>query len=565
MAPPQRTKRRGFNRQAVQVYASSSDLEDCGRSTSTNHARKYEAKKASSKKRRSNWSDDDFSHGNEDDEQHYLHIQNGQGISDAIAVAPSPRRKKHKSDQPRGLRHSHLWRTEFPPWLRKVDSNTVVCPNEELERMAAYLSVKPQEITARREIVRVISDTIRSTFHHSHELQFHLFGSLATATSSLATFRSDIDLTIEVVPPPSSEAVVYTSAMYDDDDDEYDSGHSFFDGHDADFDISAMQFNFITHKAPAPSRKTHVQVATLQSGLAASNLPENKVVMTRAERNQCVRFLHKAARALRQAHPSFSIEVRRLAKVPIINVIHRASAPRVTRAMSSSLSYIEAGKSLTLLVAQVLLKEFLYQNGINKPYEGGIGSFRLYCMVTHVVAASNPRDGAATLLLRFFERFGCAKTFNNRTVLRLRLPEHDPPLKCDVEFTSIFRLRDCNYLFHQAFERLQRVLHGHGSMHNHVVVKDDDADTTSGVLASLFWTYDLRQEREHRLALAVQHMGHIAAAVPSVEALVADDIYAVKKKQMHKIVADKKFGKKRITTSAKKLKRQLARRLATGQ
>ncbi|RHY72067.1 hypothetical protein DYB34_011968 [Aphanomyces astaci] len=405
MAPPsswQPTQRGAKRLPPVQVYASSSDSEEYGDCMS--HTGKKETKR-----QRSIWSDDDF---DKNDDELYLHIQNGQGIDDAV---PSrPRRKKQKpSDQPqRGLRHSHLWRSEFPPWLRKVDSNAMVCPNEELEHMATYLSVKPQEVQARRAIVRDISATIQAAFHQSHDLQFHLFGSLATATSSLATFRSDIDLTIQVVVPPSSANMVeYTSAAYDDDEgvgypDSTGADQSYFDDHDADVDISGMQFNFITSSSsshapnstpPSASASATNQRASSFATAAALNNKPAATSMSKAERSQCVRFLHKAARSLRQAHPSFQVEVRRLAKVPIINVVD----------------------------------EFLYQNAINKPYEGGIGSFRLYCMVTHVLATTprKERGAPAALLLRFFQHFGCSQKFNNRTVLKLDLPHHDPPLR----------------------------------------------------------------------------------------------------------------------------------------
>ncbi|RHY95107.1 hypothetical protein DYB31_016001, partial [Aphanomyces astaci] len=288
----------------------------------------------------------------------------------------------------------------------------MVCPNEELEHMATYLSVKPQEVQARRAIVRDISATIQAAFHQSHDLQFHLFGSLATATSSLATFRSDIDLTIQVVVPPSSANMVeYTSAAYDDDEgvgypDSTGADQSYFDDHDADVDISGMQFNFITSSSsshapnstpPSASASATNQRASSFATAAALNNKPAATSMSKAERSQCVRFLHKAARSLRQAHPSFQVEVRRLAKVPIINVVD----------------------------------EFLYQNAINKPYEGGIGSFRLYCMVTHVLATTprKERGAPAALLLRFFQHFGCSQKFNNRTVLKLDLPHHDPPLR----------------------------------------------------------------------------------------------------------------------------------------
>ncbi|CAK4078548.1 unnamed protein product [Aphanomyces euteiches] len=450
-----------------------------------------------------------------DDDKLYLHIQNGQGLSAAI-----PRRPKTID---RGLKSIHLWKSEYPPWLLKVDSETVSL-SDEMTHLATYLSVKPQEKEARETIVEAITTTLEKSFG-ADEFQVHLFGSHAKSTS-VATFRSDVDMTIEQ-NSTNNRTTYFASDLYDDDDDQ--SGDS---AETEDNDTSGMQFNF-TVGSTTPSN---------QSTASATTPSTTTDTMSKTKRNQCVRFLHKAARYLRQDHPSYTVEVRRWAKVPIINVVDKISKIEVDVSLGKEkptagdeiVAYY-AGTYPIFNILVVLLKEFLYENSINKPYEGGIGSFRLYCMVTHLLATSHPSNisNGPRLLLRFFELYGCSQKFNNKTVLKLRHPKRQPPLQTEVDFQTIFRIRDCNFAFHDASKRLSSAMQA--------------TPREKSVLSSVFWTRDLREDRDERLALATKAKPQLEIAIDTTIATTAPKVPQI----------DKRFGKKRITTSTKKLKKLL--------
>jgi len=78
--------------------------------------------------------------------------------------------------------------------------------------------------------------------------------------------------------------------------------------------------------------------------------------------------------------------------------------------------------SLLFRTLTMFLKVFLWNFGLDKPFTGGIGSFKLYVMVAHILIHA-PREAvmagdAGFLLIVFLKFFGSEKHLNKRSVVR---------------------------------------------------------------------------------------------------------------------------------------------------
>ena len=182
------------------------------------------------------------------------------------------------------------------------------------------------------------------------------------------------------------------------------------------------------------------------------------------------------------------MEVRAKARVPIIALTHRSG-------VSVDISLGVAAEDHTTTVKQMIqscgfldffplcsfLKIFLAQLDLDKPYIGGIGSFKLYAMVTAIItkyqsslktttttATSGPgalsapgsAHRLAHILRLFFRHWGSPQNLNNKTVLVVPLPKlvdssaKNQPDKLEVPFERVFKVD----ALQQAFSVANRVL-----------------------------------------------------------------------------------------------------------
>lgn len=112
-----------------------------------------------------------------------------------------------------------------------------------------------------------------------------------------------------------------------------------------------------------------------------------------------------------------NLEVRRFAMVPIINFMHRDHQVQVDIGLEG------IGKNTNGFVRQSvelygdayihlcrILKLLIRQLGMDKPFEGGLGSFRIYVMVTSLLEAEGEERGeeinVGELLIKFCEMYG---------------------------------------------------------------------------------------------------------------------------------------------------------------
>jgi len=188
------------------------------------------------------------------------------------------------------------------------------------------------------------------------------------------------------------------------------------------------------------------------------------------------------------------MQVRAKARIPIIALKHRCG-------LSVDISLGVAAQDHCTAVSQLvyscgfdnffplcsLLKVFLAQLDLDKPFSGGIGSFKLYALVAatfaqyhqnrcvlkqdaargshHVWTCENPfcnenkyKPNLAEILCLFFSHWGISKNLNDTTVVNVALPvtpeiPHDistqnPTL--EVTFEPVFRVRDLQETFRLA-------------------------------------------------------------------------------------------------------------------
>lgn len=153
------------------------------------------------------------------------------------------------------------------------------------------------------------------------------------------------------------------------------------------------------------------------------------------QRTKRIKVLRTLTQQLRQHDSILSLELRHRAKVPIIALTHRSAVDcdlslglnesetlHLTQAMVNT-----CGAALYHLSA--FLKVFLQQLHLDKPFTGGLGSFKLYVLITQHCLRSpqliedkdDPNLGL--LLLTFLQYYGQKKHLHSETTIHLSLPQ----------------------------------------------------------------------------------------------------------------------------------------------
>lgn len=141
---------------------------------------------------------------------------------------------------------------------------------------------------------------------------------------------------------------------------------------------------------------------------------------------QVRKALRQLAKALNRSGFCQQLAVRPHARVPVITFTDKITGLDVDLCMDAEITSVarESHKRQTArsnrLFERVsesfpqfrpmvmLLKLLLSQLSLNKTFKGGIGSFKLYCMVAHYLAINDvdEKDGVGTCLLGFFDHYG---------------------------------------------------------------------------------------------------------------------------------------------------------------
>ena len=195
-------------------------------------------------------------------------------------------------------------------------------------------------------------------------------------------------------------------------------------------------------------------------------------------RTRVVSTLLRLTRQLRMSsHYVHTIECRTKARVPIINCSTRMGfegdiAIGGHNGVDTSMyARAQSARYRSFAPVVVVLKIIMSQQGLDKPFTGGLGSYKLYVLVAyhikqHLELGGNDRP--SEILISLLIRYGGDSSSSGRGLHRNpkenstttdleKLKSREEVLRCDggtVELTPVFRLSDCVDMFHECYNRL---------------------------------------------------------------------------------------------------------------
>mmetsp|Transcript_19668 Transcript_19668/g.42713 ORF Transcript_19668/g.42713 Transcript_19668/m.42713 type:complete len:355 (+) Transcript_19668:814-1878(+) len=152
------------------------------------------------------------------------------------------------------------------------------------------------------------------------------------------------------------------------------------------------------------------------------------------------------------------IELRRHARVPIVNFLHLSgiecdlSLDMSAQATSVVIRNLHDSCGRSLYVLSAFLKIYLGQLGLDKPFTGGLGSYKLYVLIAKHLervreSAGGQGEDMGELLLSFLKHHGDPKYLNGQTNVNLPGAE-------SVSMAQVFKAKDVR----EAFARAHAVL-----------------------------------------------------------------------------------------------------------
>ncbi|EEY68247.1 uncharacterized protein PITG_04667 [Phytophthora infestans T30-4] len=299
----------------------------------------------------------------------------------------------------------------------------------ELRLFAAKVALSSQERQLRTTVFEDVRDLITSAYQNA---TVKLYGSSSTG---LDTFRSDLDITVGNITLSPSQPWPPV--------------------------VSSFSLNLALPVGTMAS-EDNADITRRVQPTAASHwnptLRRRKLRVLRA-----LQFLLKSQR------PHFQVKCLHKAKVPILMVLDTKTKLSIDIGVNRELfETSEHGRS-TCLVQRLqstlgapfttiimFMKEFLHQFDLDKPFTGGLGSFRLYMMVAYIFQRNSSKQktkSVSSLLLAFFELFGNRKLPNFlHEDTQLPLPLGDGG---HMDFGGVFRIDDCVDTFAMAFDILK--------------------------------------------------------------------------------------------------------------
>ncbi|RLN26700.1 hypothetical protein BBJ28_00012026 [Nothophytophthora sp. Chile5] len=394
---------------------------------------------------------------------------------------------------------------ETPSALELEEAATL---NEELTAFATFVALSPQERAFRKRMFEDVRELIGSAFE---DATVQLYGSSSTG---LDTFRSDLDITVGNITLSSSQRLPGRMVSRNENN---ECGHTVSgleqqqEEEEEENEDDHKQLEELSDPEGEEAETSFSLNLALPAGTAASlanqDIPRRVLPTTHKShwnptlRRRKIRVLRALQFLLQSQRPHFQIKCLHKAKTPILMVLdtksHLAMDIGVNReafecsdhGRSTSLAHKllqTLGAPFTTMVA--FLKEFLHQFELDKPFTGGLGSFRLYMMVAYVFHRADSKNKTkrqppvSALLLMFFELFGNKKLPNflhERT--QLPLPFED---ESHLDFGGVFRLADCVDTFAMAFDIL----------------------SSTGKLGSIIYEERLEQDREKSRKAIRQHV-----------------------------------------------------------
>ena len=296
------------------------------------------------------------------------------------------------------------------------------------------------------------------------------------------------DITTTSLTKPSSLLTVICRDNVDTSDDENEYlKHNSSDGNSSEDDDGSIdsdnelslpsKTDATTTNAATPSRY-NMEVMELSVTSNNNNTQAAVVVGPRGKtRTRVVSTLLCLTRQLRMSsHYVHTIECRTKARVPIINCSTRMGfegdiAIGGHNGVDTSMyAQAQSARYRSFAPVVVVLKIIMSQQGLDKPFTGGLGSYKLYVLVAyhikqHLELGGNDRP--SEILISLLIRYGGDSSGgrglhrnpkeNSTTTDLEKLKSREEVLRCDggtVELTPVFRLSDCVDMFHECYNRL---------------------------------------------------------------------------------------------------------------
>ncbi|KAL7680943.1 hypothetical protein Plhal304r1_c061g0148601 [Plasmopara halstedii] len=340
----------------------------------------------------------------------------------------------------------------------RKNNATFMILDAEIEAFAARVTLSPQERQLRMSVFHDMRDLISSAYQ---DATIQLYGSSSTR---LETFRSDLDVTVGNIALSSS--LILPSVAEVEESPAYKQLHvetgiennCAYDMAEINEVASSFSLNLaLPLDVVASKDNTDVKGRTQ---------PATSSHWNPARRKRKLRVLRALQLLLKEKRPHFQVKCLHRAKVPILMVLDTKTKLSIDIGVNRELfETSDHGRSTSLVqrlinslgtpftTIIVFLKEFLQQFELNKPFTGGLGSFRLYIMVAHVFRREfSQLESLSSLLLAFFGLFGNKKKPNflhEGTKLPLPLGSGG-----HLRFGSVFRIRDCVEVFAMAHDIL---------------------------------------------------------------------------------------------------------------
>ena len=106
------------------------------------------------------------------------------------------------------------------------------------------------------------------------------------------------------------------------------------------------------------------------------------------------------------------------------------------------------------------MKILMSQQNLDKPFSGGLGSYKLYVLVAHHIEKhieQGGRDRPSEILFSLLYRYGCNKNDSKSTTDLLSLQGRGSSISCDeaiCDLVPVFKLESCVALFNECYLRL---------------------------------------------------------------------------------------------------------------
>jgi hypothetical protein len=373
----------------------------------------------------------------------------------------------------------------------RVNDQAIKKLRAEIDNFSKYIAPVPVELEIRRELFNQIENIILSVYPRAHVA---LYGS---STSSLSTFRSDLDITLGNLEHPIQLTEQDQVSLVEDDNQDANVLQKYAQ-EDEEEDDDSVETNFSLNLDLSSSHPNSDSIIDTPAAVALKK-KQKKVFISpwnSTHRRKKIRILSSIYTLIKSKMPTLKLKLLSKAKIPIImcedtisNVsidvgLHREAYDECDHGQTTALVDTIRQRFDGFYAVVLFLKELLNLYDLDKTYAGGIGSFRLYIMVASIYlkkhATKKKTSCTVEILLMFFQVYGDPSFLYGSRLLSL-----PSPYECMVDFEPVFRLEECCALFQEVS----------GYMEHHIHMEDGHK-YLYGELYTYFYSHLTRSARE---------------------------------------------------------------------